>query len=262
MSPGVGGRSFARILLVNDDPTVADSCARALRLDGYEVWAALSAEDGLRLAQAHAPQAVVVDIRTSLPRALGLARSLRELPRLAGTPIAIVSGDLHPTGRRPRRADSARRPGALQAALARRARGAGAVAGDRRVSGRFLQACRLQPVDATPVWFMRQAGRYMAEYRALRERHSLLEICREPDLATEVTLQPLRRIEVDAAILFSDLLIPLAPLGLPFDFVGGEGPRLERPLSTAADIDALAPLRAARGTGLRVPRPSGRSSRS
>ncbi len=96
MSPGVGGRSFARILLVNDDPTVADSCARALRLDGYEVWAALSAEDGLRLAHAHAPQAVVVDIRTSLPRALGLARSLRELPRLAGIPIAIVSGDLHP----------------------------------------------------------------------------------------------------------------------------------------------------------------------
>jgi len=107
------------------------------------------------------------------------------------------------------------------------------------VSGRFLQACRRQPVDATPVWFMRQAGRYMAEYRALREQHGLLEICREPDLATEVTLQPLRRIEVDAAILFSDLLIPLAPLGLPFDFVGGEGPRLERPLSTAADIDAL-----------------------
>ena len=79
----------------------------------------------------------------------------------------------------------------------------------------------------------------MAEYRALRQHHGLLDICREPDLATEVTLQPLRRIEVDAAILFSDLLIPLAPLGLPFDFVGGEGPRLERPLSTAADIDAL-----------------------
>ncbi|HZI63844.1 MAG TPA: uroporphyrinogen decarboxylase family protein, partial [Thermoanaerobaculia bacterium] len=107
------------------------------------------------------------------------------------------------------------------------------------MSGRFLQACRRQPVDATPVWFMRQAGRYMAEYRALRQQHGLLEICREPDLATEVTLQPLRRIEVDAAILFSDLLIPLAPLGLPFDFVGGEGPRLERPLSTTGDIDAL-----------------------
>jgi DNA-binding response OmpR family regulator len=84
-------------LIVNDDPTVADSCSRALRLDGYEVWAALTAEDGVRLAQAHAPNAIVVDIRTSLPRALGVARSLRQLPRLGGTPIAIVSGDLHPT---------------------------------------------------------------------------------------------------------------------------------------------------------------------
>ncbi len=97
MSPGAGGRSSARILIVNDDPTVADSCSRALRLDGYEVWAALTAEDGVRLAQAHAPNAIVVDIRTSMPRALGLARSLRQIPHLAGTPIAIVSGDLHPT---------------------------------------------------------------------------------------------------------------------------------------------------------------------
>ena len=86
---------------------------------------------------------------------------------------------------------------------------------------------------------MRQAGRYRSEYRALRERHSLLEICRTPDLATEVTLQPIRRIEVDAAILFSDLLLPLEPMGLPFDFIKGEGPQLERPISTVADIDAL-----------------------
>ena len=86
---------------------------------------------------------------------------------------------------------------------------------------------------------MRQAGRYMAEYRALRERYSLLEICRTPDLATEVTLQPVRRIEVDAAILFSDLLLPLEPMGLPFDFIKGEGPQLERPITTVADIDAL-----------------------
>jgi uroporphyrinogen decarboxylase len=104
---------------------------------------------------------------------------------------------------------------------------------------RFLKACRREPVDATPVWFMRQAGRYMAEYRALRERHSLLEICRIPDLATEVTLQPVRRIEVDAAILFSDLLLPLEPMGLPFDFIKGEGPQIERPIDSAADIDAL-----------------------
>jgi uroporphyrinogen decarboxylase len=94
-------------------------------------------------------------------------------------------------------------------------------------------------VDTTPVWFMRQAGRYMAEYRALRERHSLLEICGAPDLATEVTLQPVRRIDVDAAILFSDLLLPLEPMGLPFDFVKGEGPQIERPIGGPADIDAL-----------------------
>lgn len=107
------------------------------------------------------------------------------------------------------------------------------------IDSRFLKACRREPVDVTPIWFMRQAGRYMAEYRALRERHSLLEICRSPDLATEVTLQPIRRIDVDAAILFSDLLLPLAPMGLPFDFVKGEGPHLERPIESPADIDLL-----------------------
>jgi uroporphyrinogen decarboxylase len=106
-------------------------------------------------------------------------------------------------------------------------------------NSRFLKACRREPVDVTPVWFMRQAGRYMSEYRALRERHSLLEICRTPDLATEVTLQPIRRIEVDAAILFSDLLLPLEPMGIPFDFVKGEGPQIERPISDEVDIDRL-----------------------
>jgi uroporphyrinogen decarboxylase len=107
------------------------------------------------------------------------------------------------------------------------------------VTSRFLKACRREPVDATPVWFMRQAGRYMAEYRALREQYSLLEICRTPDLATEVTLQPVRRVEVDAAILFSDLLLPLEPMGLPFDFIKGEGPQIERPIESPADIDRL-----------------------
>jgi uroporphyrinogen decarboxylase len=86
---------------------------------------------------------------------------------------------------------------------------------------------------------MRQAGRYMSEYRALRERFSLLEICRTPDLATEVTLQPVRRVDLDAAILFSDLLLPLEPMGLPFDFIKGEGPQLERPIDTPADVDRL-----------------------
>jgi uroporphyrinogen decarboxylase len=107
---------------------------------------------------------------------------------------------------------------------------------------RFLKACRREAVDITPVWFMRQAGRYMQEYRLLRERHSLLEICRTPDLATEVTLQPVHRIDVDAAILFSDLLVPLEPMGLAFDFVKGEGPHLERPLATAEDVDQLRPF--------------------
>ena len=86
---------------------------------------------------------------------------------------------------------------------------------------------------------MRQAGRYMAEYRELRQRYSLLDICRQPDLATQVTLQPVNAIDVDAAILFSDLLLPLEPMGLPFDFIKGEGPQIERPISETADIDRL-----------------------
>jgi uroporphyrinogen decarboxylase len=86
---------------------------------------------------------------------------------------------------------------------------------------------------------MRQAGRYMSEYRALRERYSLLDLCRTPDLATAVTLQPVRRIEVDAAILFSDLLLPLGPMGLSFDFVRGEGPVIESPVRSVADLESL-----------------------
>jgi uroporphyrinogen decarboxylase len=104
---------------------------------------------------------------------------------------------------------------------------------------RFLRACRRESVDRTPVWFMRQAGRYMPEYRALRQNYTLLQLCRTPDLATEVTLQPVKRIEVDAAILFSDLLLPLEPMGIPFDFIKGEGPAIERPVRNAADIDAV-----------------------
>ena len=104
---------------------------------------------------------------------------------------------------------------------------------------RFLKACRREPVDVTPVWFMRQAGRYMADYRAIRERYSLLDICRQPDIATAVTLQPVNAIDVDAAILFSDLLLPLEPMGLAFDFVKGEGPQIERPIANGADIDRL-----------------------
>jgi uroporphyrinogen decarboxylase len=89
---------------------------------------------------------------------------------------------------------------------------------------------------------MRQAGRYMEPYRKLRARHSLLELCLTPELAVEVTLQPIAALDVDAAILFSDLLLPLAPLGLPFHFAAGEGPVVEKPLRTPADIDALHPF--------------------
>ncbi|HEX9597296.1 MAG TPA: uroporphyrinogen decarboxylase family protein, partial [Anaerolineales bacterium] len=92
------------------------------------------------------------------------------------------------------------------------------------LSSRFLRACKQLPVDATPVWFMRQAGRYMAEYRAIRKKYGLLEIVQQPELAAEVTLQPVRAFNVDAAILFADILLPLQPLGVDFEFAKGEGP--------------------------------------
>ncbi|GAB4427945.1 MAG: uroporphyrinogen decarboxylase [Anaerolineales bacterium] len=108
---------------------------------------------------------------------------------------------------------------------------------------RFLKACRREVVDTTPVWFMRQAGRYMAEYRAIREKYTLLEIVKQPELAAEVTLQPVRAFNVDAAILFADILLPLQPMGVDFEFVKGEGPVIHNPVRTQADVDALRPLR-------------------
>ena len=107
---------------------------------------------------------------------------------------------------------------------------------------RFLHACRREPVDRTPVWFMRQAGRYMPEYRAVRAKHSLLEICFQPDLAAEVTLQPVRALGVDAAILFADILLPLIPMGIQLEFAAGEGPVIHTPIRTAADVAALRPV--------------------
>lgn len=105
---------------------------------------------------------------------------------------------------------------------------------------RFLRALRRQPVDRTPVWIMRQAGRYLPEYRATRERAgSFMALCQTPELACEVTLQPLARFPLDAAILFSDILTIPDAMGLGLDFVDGEGPRFERPLRSAADIQAL-----------------------
>jgi uroporphyrinogen decarboxylase len=101
----------------------------------------------------------------------------------------------------------------------------------------FLRACAGEPVERTPVWIMRQAGRYLPEYRALRERHDFLASCRTPELACEITLQPVHRLGVDAAILFSDILVPLPGMGIGVDF--RPGPVLERLVRTPADVDAL-----------------------
>lgn len=104
---------------------------------------------------------------------------------------------------------------------------------------RFLRACLRQPVDRTPVWFLRQAGRYMPEYQAVRKMHTLVEICKRPELAAEVTITAAEKLGVDAAIIFADLLLPLEPMGLDFEFQAGEGPKVHRPLRSAAEIDAL-----------------------
>lgn len=110
------------------------------------------------------------------------------------------------------------------------------------INNRFLRAANRLPVDATPVWFMRQAGRYMAEYRAIREKYSLLEICYQPELAAEVTLQPVRAFGVDAAILFADILLPAIPLGVGLEFAKGEGPVLQNPIRSMADVEKLRPV--------------------
>src|SRR5712671_5656662 len=109
----------------------------------------------------------------------------------------------------------------------------------------FVQACKSQPVDRTPVWFMRQAGRYMPEYRAVRKQHSLIEICKKPELAAEVTITAAEFLGVDAAIIFADLLLPLEVMGLPFHFEAGEGPKIEKPLRSEEDSNALQTHRAA-----------------
>lgn len=106
------------------------------------------------------------------------------------------------------------------------------------MNDRFLRACRREPTDTTPVWFMRQAGRYMPEYRAIRAKRTLLDICKNPELALEVTLQPLR-LGVDAAILFADILLPLEPMGAPFEFAKGEGPVVHEPIRDEKAIDKL-----------------------
>jgi uroporphyrinogen decarboxylase len=104
---------------------------------------------------------------------------------------------------------------------------------------RFIRACLRRPVDRTPVWFLRQAGRYMQEYRDVRKHHTLVEICKQPELASEVTIAAAEKLGVDAAIIFADLLLPLEPMGLPFEFQAGEGPVVHHPVRTAEDVVAL-----------------------
>jgi uroporphyrinogen decarboxylase len=107
------------------------------------------------------------------------------------------------------------------------------------MNSRFLDACRRRPTDFRPVWFMRQAGRYMPQYREVRKHHHILEICKRPDLAATVTLQPVEVLDVDAAIVFADLLLPVEPMGLRLEFVSGEGPVINNPVRTSADVDTL-----------------------
>lgn len=106
-------------------------------------------------------------------------------------------------------------------------------------SSRFMKACRREPVDATPVWLMRQAGRYMKEYRALRSRVPFLELCKSPDLVAEVTVSAAERLGVDAAILFADLLLIVEPLGFAVEYEKGEGPRVSPAVRSAADLERL-----------------------
>jgi uroporphyrinogen decarboxylase len=107
------------------------------------------------------------------------------------------------------------------------------------MNDRFLKACLRQPVDRTPVWFMRQAGRYMAEYQAIRRRHSILDVCKTPALAAEVTLQPIQRFQLDAAIIFADILLPLEAMGLHLEFIEGKGPVIDNPIRDEAGIVQL-----------------------
>jgi uroporphyrinogen decarboxylase len=113
----------------------------------------------------------------------------------------------------------------------------------------LLLAARRRPTPFTPVWLMRQAGRYLPEYRAIRSRHAFLDLCKTPEVAAEVTLQPVERLGVDAAILFADILLVVEPLGVGLEFAAGEGPVIRHPVRTEADVARLAPIDVASGVG-------------
>src|SRR5438128_2611790 len=103
----------------------------------------------------------------------------------------------------------------------------------------LVRACRLEPTERTPVWFMRQAGRSLPEYRKIRERHGLFEIVARPELCAEVTLQPVWRHDVDAAVMFTDIMFPVLPMGVDVQLVENLGPVVERPIETATDVERL-----------------------
>src|SRR5207249_4459281 len=109
-------------------------------------------------------------------------------------------------------------------------------------AGPFMKACRREPVERTPIWLMRQAGRYMPEYRAIREKTTFLELCKDPALSAEVMITAVRRLGVDAAIIFSDLLPILEPMGLELEFSAGEGPLIHNPVREAGDVDRVVEL--------------------
>ena len=104
---------------------------------------------------------------------------------------------------------------------------------------RYLRACKKESVDCTPVWIMRQAGRYLEEYRAVRAKHSFIEVCKTPELAVEITLQPVRRFELDAAIIFADILLPLETMGIDFEFTKDDGPRINNTVRTRGDVERM-----------------------
>ncbi len=108
-----------------------------------------------------------------------------------------------------------------------------------QVSGRFLDACRKRQTDVRPVWFMRQAGRYLKPYRDIRSKNGILDICKNPELAAAVTIQPVEILDVDAAIIFADLLLPVEPMGLKLEFRAGEGPCIDNSINEPEDIDEL-----------------------
>lgn len=183
-------------------------------------------------------QGVAVDLAPSHPkmgtlvvetarRAAELLEKKRRLARLADAAGAPAS------------------PGTGERAAAEPAASTGDAPSFDLQNSRFMRACRLERADTTPIWIMRQAGRYLPEYRRIREKVSFLDLCKSPDLATEVTLQPIERLGVDAAIIFADILPLLEPMGIDLEYARGEGPVIHNPIREPADVDKLVELESA-----------------